>query len=62
MWKYKLEVNMEDVISVVGHSTYTFGAWLTAHWSELGAAVLMILQGAVLIGKLIDRRRRKRDG
>jgi hypothetical protein len=49
---------MDDVLQSLGHLGFTLGAWLTAHWTEVGAGILMLLQGAVLIYKLIDRKKK----
>lgn len=46
---------MDDILQVLGHAGFTFGAWITAHWTEVGAGILMLLQGILLIYKLIDR-------
>ena len=46
---------MDDTLQVIGHAGFTYGAWLTSHVTEIGAGILMILQGVLLICKLYDR-------
>ena len=48
---------MNDTSSVIGSSAFTYLAWITSHWTEVGAGILMLLQGAVLVHKLRDRRK-----
>lgn len=45
---------MDDTMQVVGHAGFTWGAYLMSHWTEIGAATLMILQLTLLILKLRD--------
>lgn len=55
---------MDDVIVVTGHAGFTWGAYLASNWTEVGAAVLMVLQATLLIWKLIDKcrgRERRRN-
>ena len=52
---------MDDLITTLGHGAFTCLAWVTSHWTGVGAAVLVY--------KLIDRhaekklqKRRRDDG
>lgn len=53
---------MEDTMNVVGHLGFTWGAYLMSHWTEIGAAVLMLLQGTLLVMKLIDGYKKRYRG
>ena len=46
---------MDDTLQVMGHAGFTWGAWLTSHYTEVGACVLMVLQGVLLVWKLYDK-------
>ena len=44
---------MDDTINIVGHVGFTWGAYLMSHWTEIGAAALMLLQATLLILKIV---------
>jgi hypothetical protein len=46
---------MDDTLQVLGHAGFTWGAWMMQYWSEIGAAILMLLQGSLLVWKLYDK-------
>ena len=50
---------MDDTLQVLGHAGFTSIAWLTAHWTTVGAGILMLLQGILLVCKLYDRFKKK---
>lgn len=44
---------MDSVQSLL-HIIFTFGAYLMSNWTEIGAAVLMLMQFTLLVLKLYD--------
>ena len=46
---------MQDTMQVVGHAGFTWGVWCMSNWTEIGAAILMLLQAVLLMWKLYDR-------
>lgn len=50
---------MNDFLQALGHMGFTFSAWCVSNWTEIGAGMLMVLQGTVLILKLTDRFKKK---
>lgn len=52
---------MQDTINTIGHGLFTCLAFISSNWSEVGAGILMLLQGMVLVCKIRDRYRQKKE-